>query len=137
MVDSFLGLIVFDRDVVLLVVFRSLSLADFTMPHHVVCINVLFFIRGIVTVGLDLADRVEVVLGFLVLVLDVSGEDLRCELVVNDLHGVGDDVVLLRQRSKRRQYGVVNVLEKKHAVKGIHNGGYWTVSVLRARRFSA
>ena len=93
MIDSFFSLVVLDRDVVILV-FRILSFGDLTVLH--LSIFIFFFIRNIVSVGLNLANRVQIILRFLVLVLDMSGENLGGKLVVNHFHCVRDDVVLLR-----------------------------------------
>lgn len=129
MIDSFFGLVVLDRDVVVLV-FRILSFGDLTELH--LSIFIFFFIRNIVSVGLNLADRVQIILRFLVLVLDMSGENFGGKLVVNHLHCVRNHVILLCQSSKRRQNRIVNVLEQKHSVKGIHNRSDRTVFVLRS-----
>ena len=67
-IDSFFGLVVLDRDVVILV-FRSLAFGDLTQFH--VSIFIFFFIRNIISVGLDFADRVQIILPkFICLILN-------------------------------------------------------------------
>ena len=79
------------------------------MLRHGLLLVILLAVQ--VSVRLDLAHGVQRLLSSLVLVLDVLGEDLGGELGVDDLHGVGDYVVLLGQRPERRQYGIVDVFE--------------------------
>lgn len=99
-------------------------LGAYVSEHHVLLLR----IREDIADGLDFTDGVERIPRFFVRVLDLLRELLRGELVVNDFERVRNHIICPIQRPKRRENGVVDVLEQEYFLERIH---YRADSLLR------